>query len=702
MSRKTPLTDLKGLGPKRAAVLEEAGIGSVEDLFGYFPRRYLDRRTVRRIAELRSGEACTVVGMVVRAKAEGRSRGRMRFRAVLADGTGFLELIWFQGVRYFSETVVPGEQLAVYGRVGFFGVRAQMQHPDFELLGRDERGGDSDFERFHTGRIIPIYPTNAAMKQSGLHSRKLRVLIAQAFAQFFPRHDENLPEPLVRRHALLPLDCAYREIHFPSSEQWLDAARRRMKWTELFYLQLLFALKRARLGRARSVFRVTHSGRFTRRLYSVLPFELTGSQKQVIREIYADLRASRPMNRLLQGDVGSGKTLVAVFAITLAADNGFQAAFMAPTEILAVQHYLGLRRLLEPLGIGVVLLAGRQSKKERASALEGLSDGKSTVAVGTHAMIEKQVSFSRLGLVVIDEQHRFGVLQRKALQEKSEAPHVLLMTATPIPRTLTMAGFGDLDLSVINTLPAGRVPVKTVLAPERERERVYDLLRRELRSGRQGYIVYPLVEESEKVDLRAAVDEYDRLSTDVFSDLRVGLIHGQMSPEEKASVMERFRSRALDLLVGTTVIEVGVDVPNASVMVIEHAERFGLAQLHQLRGRVGRGRYASVCFLIHAALAGESADRLQAMVSTCDGFRIAELDAKIRGVGNVLGLEQSGMVSGLKLADPLLDGSLMYSARQAAFALIADDPDLRRPEHAMVRRWYLRHYQERCSLVDIG
>ncbi|MBM3423330.1 MAG: ATP-dependent DNA helicase RecG [Chlorobi bacterium] len=702
MAGLTPLTALKGVGPKKAAILAAEGIASPEELFDYFPRRYLDRRTICSIGSLRTGESTTVVGRVVQARQEGTGPGRMRFKAVLDDGSGRIELTWFKGVRYFASSLKPGDELAVHGKVGFFGSQAQMQHPDYEHLSGNAAEGRSDYELFHTGGIIPLYTTTAAMKQGGLGSRQLRTIIAGAFSRYAPGGRENLPESMLREYALMPLADAYREIHFPASPERLEAARNRMKWTELFYTQLLFALRHAHLERNSSAPRLTHSGPIAGRFYETLPFDLTDAQKRVIREIYRDLRRDRPMNRLLQGDVGSGKTMVALFSMALAADNGLQSAFMAPTEILAVQHYLSLKRSLHPLGIEAVLLAGRQPKRERQEALAALADGRATVAVGTHAMIEDAVSFSRLGLVIIDEQHRFGVLQRKALQDKAGSPHVLLMTATPIPRTLTMAGFGDLDVSVIDAMPAGRLPVETHLVAESSKNRVYDVLHREVRSGRQAYIVYPLVEGSEKIDLRSAVEGYEELSSGVFSGLRLGLIHGQLSQGEKDSVMERFRTGDLDLLVGTTVIEVGVDVPNATVMVIEHAERFGLAQLHQLRGRVGRGKHASSCFLIHASLAGEAGERLQAMASTSDGFRISEIDAEIRGAGNVLGREQAGMVSGLKLADPVRDVRLMEPARRAAFALAGDDPELRKPEHAMVRSWYMRHYHARSTLADIG
>lgn len=704
MSDSSSLTLLKGVGPRKAAILAEAGIGSVEQLFDYYPRRYLDRRAMVPISGLRPGMAATVVGTVAQASVEGGGRGRSRFKAVLADGTGTLELTWFHGVRYFSRAVVPGEALAVHGKVGFFGRQAQMQHPDFDRLGADHEGGGgaSDIDLYHTGKIIALYPTTEAMKQAGLTSRQLRHVMASAFEMHTPGQEECLSSAILESHGLFPLAEAYRELHFPSSPEQLQQALRRMKFNELFFAQLFFALRRHLVRTSRSAASFTHSGDYTASLYRALPYELTDAQKQAVREIYGDLRSGSPMQRLVQGDVGSGKTVVAMFAMALAADNGLQSAFMAPTEILAVQHWLGIRRLFEPLGLQVALLSGRQPKREREALLGQLAKGEFQIAVGTHALIEPDVRWQGLGLVVIDEQHRFGVLQRKALQEKGSNPHVLLMTATPIPRTLTMGAFGDLDVSLIRQMPAGRQPVATMVRPEGAKRQVYEFVRRELLAGRQGYVVFPLVEESEKVDLKAAVESYGELAAELFPEFRLGLIHGQLPAEEKDAVMQRFRAGDLDLLVGTTVIEVGVDVPNATVMVIEHAERFGLAQLHQLRGRVGRGTHPSSCFLVHARLSADAAERLAAMESSTDGFLISEIDARIRGEGNVLGKEQSGRISELKLADLGRDFDIMQSARAAAFGLVAEDGQLRNPENAAVRSWYLARYHDRFSLAEIG
>lgn len=705
MEDNSSLQSLKGLGPKKTAILRQAGISSLEDLFDYWPRRYLDRRAMNSIAGLRMGEMATVVGTVRSAGVEQGGRGMARFKVKLADQSGVLDLTWFRGARYFSRVIVPGDILAVYGKVGYFGRQAQMQHPDFDRLGKEGVDGGaegSDAELFNTGRIIPLYPTSEAMKHSGLASRQLRGIIARAFDIRQPGGTETLSSGILKSHGLMPLSQAYRELHQPSSPERLRMAEYRMKWTELFYAQLSFALRRCALHHTRTAVRFSHSGEFTSALHAALPYSLTNAQKNAIREIYGDLKGGSPMQRLVQGDVGSGKTIVAMFAMALAADNNLQSVFMAPTEILAVQHWLGMKRLFEPLGIQVVLLTGRQPKKVREALLAKLREGGAHIAVGTHALLQHDVEFLSLGLVVIDEQHRFGVLQRKALQEKAQSPHVLLMTATPIPRTLTMGVFGDLDVSLIREMPAGRQPIRTVVSPEGDKSRVMEFLRAEVAGGRQGYIVYPLVEESEKMDLKAAVESFEELSSSVFPDLRLGLIHGQMTPEMKEGVMEQFRSGSLDLLVGTTVIEVGVDVPNATVMVIMHAERFGLAQLHQLRGRVGRGTHPSSCFLLYAKLTSDGRERLNAMTSTTDGFVISEIDAAIRGAGNLLGKEQSGTVSGLKMADLTRDFDIMQSAREAAFGLVAEDGELREAGNRMIRDWYMRHLHERHTLAEIG
>ena len=690
-----PVTRVRGVGPRRAVLLKEVGIGTVADLYDYFPRRYLDRRMIKSIATLVEGEQASVTGRVRSVVKQAGRYNRALLKVELFDKTGSLELVWFRGVSWFSGAFQEGDTLVVHGRVVYYGKQPQMQHPEFELF-VPESGA------YPEGEIVPVYPSSEVLINVGLGSKRMRGIIRQALADTPPVFSENLSETIVQHYDLLPLNEAYRMVHFPSTPEILDRALYRFKWTELFFAQLFFALRRAGIRNDRNAVRFERSGKHTAALYDTLPFGMTEAQKNAVREIYRDLRSGYRMNRLLQGDVGSGKTLVAMFATTLAADNGLQVAFMAPTEILAFQHYMVIYKFAGTLGLQTGFLGGRQQKKERAKVLELLEAGDLHILVGTHAIIEKGVRFKRLGLAVIDEQHRFGVLQRKALQDKADSPHVLLMTATPIPRTLSMGLFGDLDVTVIDQLPGGRKSIITRCRRESEKTDVFRFLRQEVKRGRQAYIVYPLVEESEKMDLEAATESYVRLREDHLTGIRMGLIHGQMSSREKEEVMKAFRSGLIDVLVGTTVIEVGIDVPNATVMVIEHAERFGLAQLHQLRGRVGRGKHQSYCFLVHAKHGADASERLSAMENTNDGFRLSEIDAALRGTGNVLGKEQSGIISGLKIADIIRDYDIMRSARRAAFEVVDRDPGLQDPGNSMIREYYRKHYHGKYTLADIG
>lgn len=697
-----PVSSLQGIGPRRARVLASQGLRSVLDLCEYVPRRYLDRSRVCRIAELVDGEQVTVAGKVTRIDQAGPGNRKSMFRAWLGDGSGELELVWFRGASYLGALLRPGSFLAVHGKVGFFGRRPQMRHPDFDRL-QNPSGRSAENDLLKTGRIIPLYPLTDAMKKAGIGSWQLQRMIQNAIEAYGTPSEEVLSRGILLRHQLMPIGEAYRQLHLPSSPGQLERALHRFRWNELFYAQLYFARRYHALKSERNAVVFERSGEKTAELYRMLPFDLTGAQKRAVREIYRDLRSGSPMNRLLQGDVGSGKTLVALFAMALASDNGVQAAMMVPTEILAFQHWMSIRNYAGQVGLRVALLTGRQGARERRKVLEEVESGTIDIVVGTHAVIQDQVRFRRLGLAVIDEQHRFGVLQRKALQDKSDAAHVLLMTATPIPRTLAMGAFGDLDVTVLDELPGGRKRIVTRLCREEERGSVYDAVLKEVRAGRQAYVVYPLVDESEKMDLKAAVDSCRQLASGVFRDRRVGLVHGQMSGEEKEAVMDGFRNGSIDILVGTTVIEVGVDVPDATVMVIEHAERFGLAQLHQLRGRVGRGCHQSWCFLLYQGrLSGDAASRLQAMERTADGFRLSEIDAEIRGAGNVLGREQSGMVSGFRFADPARDYTLMQAAREAAFRLVEEDPQLQHEENRVVRTYFRDYFQQHFSLAGIG
>ncbi len=700
---------LKGVGPKRAELFYKQNIHTIEDLLNLFPRRYLDKTSIKSIASLREGEMATVVGEVRAVQYFGKDWKNQRFVAQLWDKTGRLDLIWFQGAAYFSKVIKVGDALAVYGKIGMFNGRPQLTHPDIDKLteSQSEAGGNAlqpnEFQLFNTGKIIALYPTSEAMKRGGLSTRAIRRMMHTLIEQATPHITENLPAYIIERENLMPLPDAYREIHFPSSKETLARARYRLKWTELFYMQLLFALRKKQIEHEVKALPCERIGEYTHKLYAMLPYEMTNAQKRVIKEIRADMKSGSQMNRLLQGDVGSGKTLVAMFAMMIALDNKAQCAFMAPTEILATQHFITLKKFLEPLGVKVVLLVGQQRKKLREELLASIASGEAQIVVGTHALIEDKVEFKNLGLAIIDEQHRFGVMQRKALQDKATNPHILLMTATPIPRTLTMTQYGDLDVSILDEMPKNRKPIITYLRHELERDEVLKKIKEEIRKGRQAYIVYPLVEESEKVDLAAAVQSYENLKNNVFDECRVGLIHGKMLPYEKEEEMEMFRTGKTRVLVGTTVIEVGVDVPNATIIMIEHAERFGLAQLHQLRGRVGRGSEQSYCYLVYSGpLSAEAKERLQAMEQSNDGFYISEVDARLRGAGNILGTEQSGNISDLKIANPSEDINILQDAKRVAFELIDNDPQLRKPEHQVVRHYYLAHYHERFGLVDVG
>ena len=691
-----PVHSVKGIGSKRAEVLRTVGIETVEDLLYYLPRRYLDRSHVLPIAKLPLDEEVTVIGEV---EAAGfRKGGKPRFVMTLGDRTGLLECIWFQGLQYMRRRFSQGDTLAVSGKVSFFRVK-QMVHPEVEVL---SAAGEESL--LHTGRVIPIYPGTEELRVGRLDSRGLRRLIRGALDDFAPQIEETLPEEVIDQNGLLSLKDAIVAAHFPDSWEEIEHARTRLAFDELFYFELLLALRKRRQTERADGIPFERVGTLISRLLERLPFELTDAQKRVLREIRADMKRPYPMNRLLQGDVGSGKTLVAVIAMLIAIENGYQAALMAPTEILAEQHFLTLRRFLEDLGVNVRLLIGGMPASERTAAYAELADGAAQIAVGTHALIQEDVAFARLGLAIVDEQHRFGVMQRAALRSKGPKPDVLVMTATPIPRTLALTLYGDLDVSVLDEMPPGRQPIRTVTRSIESRPQILSFIRDQVAEGRQAYIVYPLVEESEKIDLAAAVHSYEELRDGAFSDLRIGLLHGRMRSEEKEHTMAAFSRGEIDVLVGTTVIEVGVDVPNASVMLIEHAERFGLFQLHQMRGRVGRGPHASYCILVRPDEATDDAQtRLNAMKRTSDGFEIAETDLELRGPGQLMGTRQSGMPE-LRIAHLLRDAELLVDARRDAFATIEKDPLLERPEHRMMRNRLLggRWRPAGLGLLDIG
>ncbi len=685
----TSLQYLKGVGPQRAALLAKKGLTTIEDALFFVPLRHEDRTRLTPFQKLQPGQTHTCSGVIVGLSPPPPGRSRVPFSAMLRDESGYATASWF-GASYLSRVVKRGQRLVLHGKVARFKGAIVLQHPDFEIV---ESDGD---DRLHTGRLVPVYSTT-----EGLTQRPLRRLMWNIVEGFAGDVSEILPEAVRRRRGLVPLATALRDAHFPETEAAQAVARRRLAFDEFLFLQLGLAVLRSRTTRAQGI-ALNPRGQLVAGLRAALPYALTGAQERVWEEIRKDMAAPFPMHRLLQGDVGSGKTIVAAHAVLTAVEAGYQAAVMAPTEILAEQHFMTFRQLLEPLAVSVTLLTSALPSRERARRRTALAAGEIACVVGTHALVQEGVEFRRLGLAVVDEQHRFGVAQRARLKAKGERPDMLVMTATPIPRTLALTLYGDLDVSVLDELPPGRRPVKTVARTETKRPEIYAFLREQVREGRQVYVVYPLVEESEAVDLKAATDMARHLARDVFPDLTVGLLHGRLGFEEKDAIMRRFKAREIQILVSTTVIEVGIDVPNASVMLVEHAERFGLSQLHQLRGRVGRGPWKSYCILLHAANpSGEAHRRIETLVETNDGFRIAEVDLELRGPGEFFGTRQSGLPA-FRVADLLRDAPLLEEARSEAQTIIAADSELRDPAHRALREGLLARWRGKLGLASVG
>jgi ATP-dependent DNA helicase RecG len=693
----TPLKTLgKRLGPRLLGALNKKGLRRVGDILFLLPRCYEDRRHLRTIAELDPGERGVTVGVVKHADYVSGRNGKRYFKAVVADRSGSIAATYFHAGPWLKNRFTVGKRIVLSGEVRASMSGREMAHPEIEPA------EDIESSSIHFNRIVPIYPGFERGDQRSF--REIASRVSESYAQHI---EEPLPESLRRRLGLMSLPEALRHIHFPSDDadlELLDAhrspAHRRLAFDELFFLQLGMGLKRqgvkAEKGIAFSI-----SPERLERARGALPFQLTGAQQRVVEEIAHDMARPEPMNRLVQGDVGSGKTAVALVSALLALQDGYQVAVMAPTEILAEQHERNFRRLLEPLGFRVGLVTAAGTPKQKREVREAVARGEIRLAVGTHALLQEDVTFERLGLAVIDEQHRFGVLQRHTLMSKGLKPDVLVMTATPIPRTLAMTLYGDLDVSIIDELPPGRTPVTTRVFNEQQRARVYEAVGTEIAQGHQAYIVYPLVEESEKLDLEDATRGAEKLQQ-VFPQARVGLLHGRMKPEEKDAVMEESRERRIHILVCTTVVEVGVDVPNASVMVIESAERFGLSQLHQLRGRVGRGAAVSYCYLVASlARSMESTERLAVMEQSNDGFVIAERDLEIRGPGEFLGTRQSGLPE-LAVANLARDGDLLSLAQTEARRILGKDPHLRDPEHQGLVKALEERWEGRLALARVG
>lgn len=665
---------VKGIGPARADLLaKQLGIRSVYDLLHHFPTNYIDRTSIYSIRDLTSEiGSVQLKGRFVGFSVAGEG-AKMRLVGVFTDGTGSLEVVWFRSIKTIRQTLNTTTDYILFGKPTVFNGHWSMTHPEV----------DTSQKAMEQLGMRGVYPLTETLRNRNITSRNFFQWIGGVL-DTLPQLRETLPPSTMAALNLMPLDRAIRELHRPTSAAELQRARERMKFEELFYIQTDMLRRNRRRRQQSAGYRFGRVGRFFNAFYSqCLPFELTGAQKRVVKEIRADVNTGRQMNRLVQGDVGSGKTLVALMAMLLALDNGYQGCLMAPTEILAAQHYETLRGLVAKIGINVRLLTGSTRAAERREIHEQLADGSLHILVGTHAVIEDDVKFANLGLAVIDEQHRFGVAQRARLWQKSRIPpHVLVMTATPIPRTLAMTVYGDLDVSVIDELPPGRKPVTTLLRYDEQRDQVYRGIGAQLREGRQAYIVYPLIDENDKLELKSLTEGYEQIC-EIFSHYRVAFVHGRMKPAEKDYQMGLFASGDAQILVATTVIEVGVNVPNATTMVIENAERFGLSQLHQLRGRVGRGADRSYCILMTKyKIAKETRERLEIMTSTTDGFVIAEADMRLRGPGDIEGTMQSGIPFDLKIANPATDGQIIQMARTAAEKLLDTDPELRAAENA--------------------
>ncbi len=678
---------LPGVGPKRAELLnKELEIFTYHDLLHYYPYKYIDRSHTYKIREIDgSMPYIQLRGRIVTFATHGEG-ARRRLNALFSDGTGTVDLVWFKGIRYVTERYRTGREYTLFGKPTVFNSRISIAHPELDIVDETDKG---------TG-LQGYYTTTERMKNAFLNSKAVQKMISTLLSSLQGPLTETLPLPILSRMQLMGLTDALRNIHFPTSVNHLRRAEMRLKFEELFYLQL-HILRYTRLrNRKLGGFKFPRIGDYFNNFYhQILPFELTQAQMRVIKEIRADMGSGRQMNRLLQGDVGSGKTLVALMSMLIAVDNGFQACLMAPTEILATQHYEGLKKMVEPLGLHIELLTGSISKKRREPILNGLLSGEVKLLIGTHALLEDSVLFNNLGFVVIDEQHRFGVEQRARLWNKNKIPpHVLVMTATPIPRTLSMTLYGDLDVSVIDQLPPGRKPIQTLLQYDNRRAQLYTSLRKQLKMGRQAYIVYPLIQESEKSDLKNLEEGFNHICQE-FPEYNVCMVHGKMKAADKETEMQKFALGQAHIMVATTVIEVGVNVPNASVMIIENAERFGLAQLHQLRGRVGRGADQSYCILMTSyQITQETRKRLEIMVETNDGFRIAEADLQMRGPGDMEGTQQSGIAFNLHIANLAKDGQVLEIARNEANRLLDTDELLELPENQIVRRELNRIFEK--------
>ncbi len=681
---QTPIDYLKGVGPNRADLLRsELGIHTYQDLINLFPNRYLDRTHYYKINQIqRQSSEIQVIGKITKFKEIAQKRGK-RLVGIFEDDTGQMELVWFRGQKWIRDRIKTNTPYVIFGKTNWFNGTFSMPHPELELLSEHEQNLRSSMQA--------IYPSTEKLSNKGITNRVLTKIMQSLFLETKGQFKETLPKHLITELKLISKSDALFNIHFPKNQDLLSRSEFRLKFEELFYIQLQLILKNLIHKSKIKGFPFESVGNYFNSFYKDhLPFDLTNAQKRVLKEIRQDLGSNAQMNRLLQGDVGSGKTIVAFMSMLIALDNGFQACLMAPTEILSVQHYQGLYELSKNLNINISLLTGSSTTSERKKIHESLENGELQILIGTHALLEDKVKFKNLGLAIIDEQHRFGVAQRSKLWKKnSSPPHILVMTATPIPRTLAMSVYGDLDISIIDELPPGRQAIKTVHRYDKNRLKVLRFIRDEIDKGRQIYIVYPLIQESETLDYKDLMDGYESIARDFPQPTyQISIVHGKMKPADKDYEMQRFVKGETQIMVATTVIEVGVNVPNASVMIIESAERFGLSQLHQLRGRVGRGAEQSYCILMTGhKLSLDSKTRLETMTKTSDGFEIAEVDLRLRGPGDIMGTQQSGILN-LKIANIIKDKDILQSARFYAKRILGDDPSLRLPENKIILETY--------------
>lgn len=736
-TEKSELTYLKGIGPKKAEALAEDGICTYLDLLKYFPRAYIDRDSspslkalaVKLRQELSSSfsegrsmvfrSEVTVVARISNKREIKYGKNRKMLKIMLTDSSGgACEIIFWSFAEYYSKTYQIGQLVTVSGRpeLDIYG-RINFHHPEIQLF------DDEEETQFKAGTILPVYKITEKMKNAHINTRLLRKIMLEVLPIHIIKFHETLPQHLLAELNLPALQESVNALHFPENREMLDKSNYRMKFEEIFFFELLISLRQYGIKNQEKGLMLDTKSPSARKLYDALPFELTKSQKKVINEIAEDFRTGHPMNRLLQGDVGSGKTIVAILAMLMAIDNGYQVAFVAPTEILAEQHFHTLLNMLKGFDLNIIQLIGGQKTKMRREVLSAIANGYANIVVGTHAMFESTVEYNSLGLVIIDEQHRFGVAQRaeikrlakKSLKGEDISPHVLIMTATPIPRTLSLTLYGELDVSIIREMPKDRKPIKTKVVFESQLDDVYDFIKKEIAEGHQAYIVFPLVEKSEKMELKSAVEHYEQLQNDVFPEYKCGLLHGQMFWYEKDDSMKAFLNKEFDILIATTVIEVGIDVPNATVMLIQNAERFGLSQLHQLRGRVGRSELQSYCLLatndnFQYVLNKKTDDeedlkaaviRLKTMEETTDGFKISEIDLKLRGPGNILGTKQSGLPD-FQFLDLANDGEIIATAKHKAYQIIEQDPHLRNESNSLIKKKFLELYETDNNFIDIA